>query len=52
MGNNLIYLGKSFSFDMNNDDIKLELVTDINKYFDIWNWLPLHLKHKLLNISK
>ena len=52
MGDNFIYLGKSFSFDMNNVDIKAELLTDINKYFDILNQIPLHLKHKLLIISK
>ena len=32
MGDNFIYLGKSFSFDMNNVDLKAELVTDMNKY--------------------
>ena len=42
MGDNFIYLGKSFAFDMNNVDIKAELVTDMNKYFDILNRLPLH----------
>ena len=50
MGDDFIYLGKSFSFDMNNVDIKAELVTDTNKYFDILNRLPLHPKHKLLII--
>ena len=43
---NFIYLDKNFSVDTNNDDIKAELVTDINKYFDILNQLPLHSKHK------
>ena len=53
MGDNFIYLDKSFSFDMNNiDDIKAELVTDMNKYFDILNRLPLLPKHKLLIVSK
>ena len=52
MGDNFIYLGKSFSFDMNNVDIKAELITDMNKYFDVLNRLPLHPKHKLLIISK
>ena len=36
MGDNFIYLGKSLSFDMNNVDIKVELVKDMNKYFDIF----------------
>ena len=36
MGDNFIYLGKSFSFDMNNVDIKAEPVKDMNKYFDIF----------------
>ena len=30
MGDNFIYLGKNFSFDMNNVDVKAELVTDMN----------------------
>ena len=50
MRDDFIYLGKSFSFDMNNVDIKAELVTDTNKYFDILNRLPLNPKHKLLII--
>ena len=33
MGDNFIYLGKNLSFDMNNVDVKAELVTDMNKYF-------------------
>ena len=37
---------------MNSADIKAELVTDINKYFDILNRLSLHPKHKLLIISE
>ena len=52
MGYNFIYFGKSFSFDMNNTNIKAEPVTDMNKYFDNLNWLPLHPKHKLLIIAK
>ena len=52
MGNDFIYPGKNFSFDLNNVDVKAELVTDMNKYFDILNWLPLHPKQKLLIISK
>ena len=36
---------------MNNVDAKAELVTDMNKYFDVFNRLPLHPKHKLLIIS-
>ena len=36
MRNNFIYLGNSFSFDMN-VDIQAGLVTDMNKYFDILN---------------
>ena len=52
MGDHFIYLGKSFSFDMNNADIKAELVTDMNKYFHILIRLPLHPEHKLLIISK
>ena len=52
MGDNFIYLGKSFSFIMNNVDIKAELVTDMNKYFDILNRLQSHPKRKLLIISK
>ena len=51
MGDNFIYLSKSFSFDMDSVDIKAELVTDMNKYFDILNRLPLHPKHKLLITS-
>lgn len=46
MGDNFIYLGKSFPFDMNNANIKEELVRDMNKYFDILNRLPLLPKHK------
>ena len=30
IGDNFIFLQKSFSFDMNNADIKAELVTDLN----------------------
>ena len=52
MGDNFIYLGKNLSFDMNNVDVKAELVTDMNKYFDVLNRLPLYPKHKLLIISK
>ena len=52
MGDCFIYLGKSFSFSMNNSDIKTELVTDMNQYFDILNRLPLHPKHKLLIITR
>ena len=52
MGDNFLYLGKSFSFDMNNVDIKAELASDMNKYFDMLNRLPLHPKHKSLIISK
>ena len=37
---------------MNNVDVKAELVTDMNKYFEILNQLPLNLKDKLLIISK
>ena len=36
MRNDFIYLGNSFSFDMN-VDIQAGLVTDMNKYFDILN---------------
>ena len=32
---------------MNNVDVKAELVTDMNKYFEILNQLPLNLKDKL-----
>ena len=32
--------------------MKAEPVTDMNKYFDNLNWLPLHPKHKLLIIAK
>ena len=39
MGDNFIYLGKNFSFDMNNVDVKAELVTDMNKSFGILNRL-------------
>ena len=52
MGDNFIYLGKKFSFDMNNVDAKGELVTDMNKYFEILNQLPLNPKDKLLIILK
>ena len=52
MEENFIHLGKSFSFDMNNADMKAELVTDTNKYFEILNRLLLHPKHKLMIISK
>ena len=52
MGDNFIYFGKNFSFDMNNVDVKAEFVTDMNKYFGVLNRLPLHPKHKLLIISK
>ena len=52
MGYNFIYFGKSFSFDMNNTDFKAEPVTDMNKYFDNLNWLPLHPKNKLLIVAK
>ena len=41
MGDNLIYLGKSFSFDINNVDIKAELLTDMSKYFKVLNRLTL-----------
>ena len=41
MGDNLIYLGKSFSFDINNVDIKAELLTDMSKYFNVLNRLTL-----------
>ena len=51
MGESFIYLGKNFSFDMNNADVKAEFVTDMNKYFDILNRLLLHQKHKLLSQS-
>ena len=37
---------------MNSVDIKAELVTGVNKYFDILKRLSLHPKHKLLIISK
>ena len=37
---------------MNNVDVKAELVTDMNKYFEILNQLPLNLMDKLLIISK
>ena len=37
---------------MNNVDVKAELVTDMNNYFEILNQLPLNLKDKLLIISK
>ena len=47
---NFLYLDKSFSNDTNNVDIKAELVTDINKYFDILNRLPLHPKHKSFKV--
>ena len=47
---NFLYLDKSFSVDTNNVDIKAELVTDINKYFDILNQLPLHPKHKSFKV--
>ena len=30
MGDNILYLGKNFSFDMNNVDVKAELVAEIN----------------------
>ena len=39
MGDNFIYLGKNFSIDMNNVDVKAELVTDMNKSFGILNRL-------------
>ena len=39
IGDNFIYLRNCFSFNMNNDDIKVELVTDVNDYFDILNQL-------------
>ena len=52
MGDNFVYLGRNFSFDMNNVDVKAEFVTDMNNYFDVLNRLPLHPKHKLLIISK
>ena len=39
MGDNFIYLAKNFSFDMNNVDVKAELVTDMNKSFGILNRL-------------
>ena len=50
IGVNFIYFGKSFSFDMNIVDIKVQLVIDMNKYFHILNRLPLHPKHKLFII--
>ena len=37
---------------MNNVDVKAELFTDMNNYFEILNQLPLNLKDKLLIISK
>ena len=37
---------------MNNVDVKAELVTDMNKYFEILNQLPLNPKDKLLIILK
>ena len=46
-----IYPSKNFSFDMNVAG-KAELVTNMNKYFDILNRLPLHPKQKLLIFSK
>ena len=52
MGDNFVYLGRNFSFDMNNVDVKAEFVTDMNNYFDVLNRLPLHPKRKLLIISK
>ena len=52
MGDNFVYLGRNFSFETNNVDVKAEFVTDMNNYFDALNRLPLHPKRKLLIISK
>ena len=47
------YLGKDFNFKMNSDEIKAELVSEIRKYVETINKLPIKCFHKwkLCNIT-
>ena len=42
-----VYLGKSFNFHMSIEEIKSDLLIDVNKYLDKINRLPLHPKNKI-----
>ena len=47
-----VYLGKFFSFNMKCDNIKQELKSEVVKYIDILDRVPLHPKNKLMILSR
>ena len=47
-----MYLGRSFSFDMNSEYHKSNLTENLNKLLEMTSRLPLHPKHKLAIYQK
>ena len=47
LNDSLVYLGKEFSFDMSNENVKNDLVKRLSDYSEKIDILSLHHKHKI-----
>ena len=52
LNDSFVYLGKKFSFDMSNENVKNDLVKRLNDYLEKINILSFHSKHKINIVTK
>ena len=52
LNDSFVYLGKEFSFDMSNENVKHDLMRRLSDYLGKINILPLNPKHKINIVSK
>ena len=52
LNDSFVYLGKEFSFDMSNENVKNDLVKRLSDYLEKIDILSLHPKHKINIVTK
>ena len=52
LNDSFVYLGKKFSFDMSNKNVKNDLVKRLNDYLEKIDILSFHSKHKINIVTK